>query len=258
MAKQYLFFLLFVSAFFYGQNDITITGKITSNASDVNGITIINLTTKEATISTIGGDFSIKVNENDTLFFSAIHLEKKKYTITKQDITSKNLNVYLKESIVNLQDIVVTKYPKINAEDLGIIPRGQKTYTPAEAKLAAAGEDFKWYSPLLIPLGGMSFDGLLNDITGRKKALKLAVLIERKQMAQEKILDYFDKESIIKLFKIPEENVEGFLFYVVENQDVINSLSNKNKTELTFVLSQVSVEFLKTIEPTTDTIMEEN
>ncbi len=241
-------FLFFISSQLFAQNEIIIQGKITADTDDLFGINVINMTTEIGVASNADGTFSIKVKENDTLFFSAIHIEQKKYKITTKDFETKYIEVNLKKSTEKLQEIVVVEYPNINAEDLGIIPRGQKTYTPAEKKLISAGEDFKWYSPLLIPFGGMSFEGLLNDLTGRKKALKDGVVVERKQIAQEKILEYFDKETIQKTFNIPADYVDGFLFYLVENQQVINTIGNKNKTELTFVISQVSLAYLKMID----------
>ena len=106
---------------------------------------------------------------------------------------------------------------------LGIVPANQRTYTPAERKLAAAG-DFKWYSPLLIPLGGMSVDGLINSISGRTSMLKKELVVERKEMLQTKTSDYFDRKYFVETLNIPDEYVDGFLFYIVENEKDMEEL----------------------------------
>jgi hypothetical protein len=54
----------------------------------------------------------------------------------------------------------------ITAESLGIIPYGQKKYTPAERKLYTA-------------TSGGGIDGLLNTISGRKAMLKKKSLSKR-------------------------------------------------------------------------------
>ena len=124
------------------------------------------------------------------------------------------------------------------------MPANQKTYTPAERKLAAA-EEFKWYSPLLIPLGGMSVDGLLNSISGRTSMLKKELVVERKEMLQMKTSDYFEKKYFIETLKIPEIYVDGFLFYIAENERFARAMKDKNKTMVSFILSELAVEYLK-------------
>lgn len=146
--------------------------------------------------------------------------------------------------ITELKEIAIINYKNINAVALGIIPANQKSYTPAERKLAAAG-DFKWYSPLLIPLGGMSVDGLINSISGRTTMLKKELVVERKEMLQAETLDYFERKYFVETLKIPDEYVDGFLFYIVEKEKFINAMKDKNKTMASFVLSELAVEYLK-------------
>lgn len=146
--------------------------------------------------------------------------------------------------ITELEEVAIINYKNINAVALGIVPANQRTYTPAERKLAAAG-DFKWYSPLLIPLGGMSVDGLINSISGRTTMLKKELVVERKELLQAKTSDYFERKYFIETLKIPDEYVDGFLFYIVENEKFVNAMKDKNKTMATFVLSELVVEYLK-------------
>ena len=143
-----------------------------------------------------------------------------------------------------LKEVVLTEYPDINAVSLGILQKAPKTYTKAERNLRAAGT-LKWYSPLLIPLGGMSVDGLINQVSGRTNMLKKELIIERKEILQEKTLDYFDNDYLVKTLYIPEEYVDGFIYYVVEDAPFSNAMRDKNKTRATFLLHQLAVEFLE-------------
>jgi hypothetical protein len=162
----------------------------------------------------------------------------------ESDFSNDLLLIKMESLITELEEVAIINYKNINAVALGIVPTNQKTYTPAERKLSAAG-DFKWYSPLLIPLGGMSVDGLINSISGRTSMLKKELVVEKKEMLQLKTTDYFERSYFTKTLKIPEIHVDGFLFYIVENERYVRAMKDKNKTMATFLLSGLAVEYLK-------------
>lgn len=243
MVKKILLLTLFFPFLIWSQNDSLIKGRIISEISDLEGVHIINLTKISGTVSDKEGYFLIKAKVSDTLMFSALFLERKKYVITPEDITNKLILVPITPSTEYLKEVVITEYPNINAEALGIVSKGQKTYTPAERKLAAAGE-FKWYSPLLIPFGGMGIDGLINQISGRKAMLKKELLVEKKEMLQKNTLEYFDEDYFVKTLHIPEDYVDGFVYYIADDVPFSNAMKIKNKTQATFRLNQLAVEFL--------------
>ena len=244
MHKKLLLLILLLPFLIFAQNDSIIKGKIVSELKNLEGVHIINITNIAGTVSDAEGYFSIKGKVSDTLLFSAIFLEKKKHIITKEEISQKLILIPIAPSTEFLKEVVLTDYPNINAVSLGILQKAPKSYTKAERRLKAAGQ-FKWYSPLLIPLGGMSVDGLINEITGRTDVLQQELIIERKEILQEKTLDYFDKDYLIKTLNIPEEYVDGFVFYVVEDVSYTNAMKAQNKTQATFLLHQLAIEFLE-------------
>lgn len=81
---------------------------------------------------------------------------------------------------LELQEVVVNENTAITAENLGIIPKGQKKYTQAERQLATAG-DFKPIMLLGLLGGSMQLDPLINKINGRTKRLKANVEIEKEK-----------------------------------------------------------------------------
>ena len=52
----------------------------------------------------------------------------------------------------------------------------------------------------------------------------------------------------MNVLKIPEDYVDGFLFYVIENERFVKAMKDKNKTMATFILSELAVEYLKVSE----------
>lgn len=226
------------------QNDSIVNGKVVSESSLLEGIHVINLSKQNGAVTDSRGYFKIKAKVSDTLQFSAINLKATRYVLKENDFSNDLVLIKMESLITELKEIAIINYKNINAVALGIIPANQKSYTPAERKLAAAG-DFKWYSPLLIPLGGMSVDGLINSISGRTTMLKKELVVERKEMLQAETLDYFERKYFVETLKIPDEYVDGFLFYIVEKEKFVNAMKDKNKTMASFVLSELAVEYLK-------------
>lgn len=241
MIKKILFILFPFVVF--SQNDSIIKGKIAVVTNELQGINVININKNTGTVTDVNGSFSIKSSVNDTLMFSAINLEGKKIIIKKADF-KEGVFVKLNPAFQNLDEIVLTEYPNINAVALGIVSPNIKRYTPAERALNAAGDDFKWYSPLLIPLGGMSVDGLLNDISGRKSALKKNVILEKKDILRNKIMDMYERDYFLNNLHIPEIYIDGFLYYIVEDAAFSEAIKNKNNTLASFLLTDLSTQFL--------------
>ncbi|MCD8518998.1 MAG: carboxypeptidase-like regulatory domain-containing protein [Flavobacterium sp.] len=160
------------------------------------GIHVINLSKRNGAVTDSRGYFQIKAKVSDTLQFSAVNLKATRHVLKASDFSNDLLLIKMESLITELEEVAIINYKNINAVALGIVPANQKTYTPAERKLAAAG-DFKWYSPLLIPLGGMSVDGLINSISGRTAMLKKELVVERKRIIASQNLRIILKENIL-------------------------------------------------------------
>jgi len=235
-----LIFLLAFCAF--SQNKTTINGKIVSDATDIEGVLIKNISTNQEAYSQRGGYFSITGTQNDTLMFSAFNLKATMHIIKAKDFSENLIFISMPLSRTELKELAIIDYKSINAVSLGIVPANQKTYTPAERKLQAAGQ-FKWYSPLLIPVGGMSVDGLINAISGRTNRLKKEVEVEKKELLQVKLANKYDVNYITNTLKIPENYAEGFIFYASDNQQFAEAMRVKNYTMATFILSELATKY---------------
>lgn len=227
--------------FTLAQNDSIVKGKIIVETNDNDGVTIINLANKNSTISENGGYFKIKAKVNDTIMFSAIHLEARKIVITKKDFGPNLLFIKLKIHTKHIKEIMITNGDGINAESLGLVKKGQKQYTPAERRLKTASAlDGQWGLNT-----AFSIDPLFNWLSGRTKQLKKELEVERKEFLQEKIINNFERDYIIQILKIPDEYVDGYIFYIVEDQTLIDALKAKNKTMVSFRLSYLATDYLK-------------
>lgn len=233
------------------QETFILKGKVVSQSNNLEGIHIINITEDKGVTSERGGYFEINVSENDTIIFSAIHLKGYMYIVTNEDIRKELLFIPMESLVNELDEITLTEYKSITTESLGIVPKGMKKYSPAERKLAAA-EEFKWYSPLLIPVGGMSVDGLINGISGRTKQLKKELEVERKEIVLENVEADYSKEFLKERLKIPDENTDGFYYYIIEQPQFIRVYKSKNKTMTEFVLNELATRYLELLKNNKD------
>ena len=133
-ALQILFLLLLAQVGF-GQNVTSkqITGQIFEQSTNVEGVNIINNTTQVTAVSDVSGTFSIVAKEGDVLVFSAVNLDPVKRRITIEDLNAASIVIKMSAKEVELKEVIINENANITAENLGIIPYGQKnTRQPRE------------------------------------------------------------------------------------------------------------------------------
>ena len=242
-----LIFVLFLTTV-YAQDGATyqIKGKVNADISDLEGINVENVESEKTTVTDKQGYFYINARVGETLVLSSVQLKKVYRIINESDLDKELIYVLMNSKTVELKEVVIEK-SEINASSIGIVSKDQKTYTPAERKVRTA-EELHWYSPLLIPVGGMSVDGMINSISGRTEMLKKEVVVEKNEKALAKLEYLFEENYFIEKLKIPQEFVNGFQYYAVENVDLQNALKAKNKTLIKFIMINLSKEYLQTIQ----------
>jgi len=133
---------------------ITVKGTVYATA-DVEGVHVINKTLGNATTTNAQGVFTIRVQLNDTLVFSAVQYKLHSVVIDQTIIDSKNMTTFLLENVNQLNEVVVgtiltgdldsdIKNSKaeapINFYDVGIPGYQGKQLTQSERRLKEAGE----------------------------------------------------------------------------------------------------------------------
>ncbi|SHL83215.1 carboxypeptidase-like regulatory domain-containing protein [Flavobacterium xinjiangense] len=239
-----LFVFFFLSQFTFGQNNTgkEIRGKITVEAVAVEGINVLNSTNQRGTVSDRDGFFSVFVKEGDILVFSAVNLTTLYRRINKQDLILGAIKIQMSSKSIALEEVVVNENSKITAENLGIIPYGQKKYTAAERRLQTAG-DFKPIMLLSILGGSMPLDPLINKINGRTKRLKKLVVLEKKEEYIKLISELYNEEYLTVKLGIPADYVNGFKYFAVDNERFTAILKSNNKTMSSFLIGELAVKY---------------
>ncbi|MBP6181126.1 hypothetical protein [Flavobacterium sp.] len=231
-----LFFILIVSkAFAQEPVPVKLKGKVIADMSDLEGIYVINLKTEKAAITENNGYFSIPAVVGDTLMFSAVQFKGIRIVLTQKHFENDFLLVKMEPIMNQLNEVVVRRgYDSINAVSLGIIPKGQKKYSPAERKYVTAS------SARMNPQG---FDPLLNYFSGRSAMLKKEIEVEKKESYLKQLEKLFDVDHFINKLKIPSEYVKGFEYFAVENTKFTKILDSKNVTTIEFLLGELATKY---------------
>lgn len=218
-------------------------GKIICPTVNTTEIKISNQRSESIVNPEINGNFSMFVKVGDKLLIECYSIEPKEIQLTEEDLNKKLFVVSVNSKIIPLDNVDVKTYKGIDAVSLGILQKPAKKYTPAERKLRTA-ETFHWFSPLLIPFGGMSIDGLINSISGRTNQLKKELEIERNERTIQTLKNQFDETYFTKVYAIPKEQIEAFLYFVADNAELRQALKEKNKIKMEFTFAKLATAFL--------------
>jgi len=222
MPKNSYFFGIFLLAtlFANGQSlvDRQLEGKVYSDDGDVAATHVLNTTTERAAITDSNGYFKITVALYDTIVFSAVQYRRKEIVITESILESTFINVPLEPALTELDEVVVMPYnltgdmtrdadrlnsgPLVTASTLGLPNAYVKPLTKAERQLHAATAN---------PY--MSFDPLINAITGRTKALKKQVKREKAYSRTERVKGFYQDSLIVADLKIPLNKIDDFMYF---------------------------------------------
>lgn len=220
MGSRLLVFFLFYSALVVAQigDSKRLEGRVYSDDGDVAATHVLNLTSQRATITDEYGYFAIAVKLFDTLEFSAVQYKKKIVVVSSAIFESKLISVGLEDALTELDEVTVTPYnlsgnlltdlttldldPIVTASTLGLPNAYVKIPTKAERELKAATGN---------PI--MSFDPLINAISGRTKVLKKRVELNKLYDRTERVRAFYADSVYVKQLSIPKDKIDDFLYY---------------------------------------------
>ena len=228
------FFLLFFQVVL---SQKLLAGRVMVDGNFIENINVANISSNKSVSTDPEGAFTIPVYVGDVLVFSSVNLETKRKVIVAEDLTEAFIIVKMSASIIPLKEVKVNENTSISAENLGIIPQGQKKYSPAERRLheATTGSG-------LVPL-----NPILNAISGRTTMLKKEVVVEKKERLLLRLDGWFEEEYYTNSLKIPQEYIKGFHYYLIEDNDFVGALKAKNKTLTKFLMSKLALNYKETI-----------
>lgn len=238
--KNNFLVLVLVINFANAQTSKLLSGKIVVKDGNRNGVLVLNLVTEKEAISDFNGNFKIEAKVDDLLVFQNSNLEYLRKSIDETDFENEFIIVEMTKKNIQLDEIKIFNYSRMNAVSMGILSAPAKIYTPAQRKLKTATSLDPYFNAGSMAGFGMSLDPFFNAITGRTKMLKKFVAIESVQLRVQRLEQWFSDDYLINVLKINEKLLKGFLFYASEDARVIAGLRNKNQFLTSFALIDVA------------------
>lgn len=206
-------------------------GIILVDSTLVEGVNVVNETSQQSISSDRNGNFILFLKEDDVLVFSAVNLVTLRKKIILADLGKAVLKIQLQKNNILLKEVVIQEDSHITAENLGIIPYGQKKYTVAERRLYSAR------SGLL--------DRPLNWISGRTARLKKEVAVSEKEQLMAKLEYLFEENFYTETLKIPKDYIRDFQLFCIENDYFVISVKAKNKVLSKFYILSLAKDYNK-------------
>jgi len=233
--------LLLITATAFCQERKPLQGKVISDGNGVRDVFVINKATGIETKTDVSGGFNILSKVGDMLVVYSPRVTIREFAVSEKSFAEVPYVIEVEASSVELEEVVVDG--TITAEKLGIVPKNQKQYTPAERKLYTAG-DFKPIMLLGLLGGAMPLDPLINAINGRTKQMKKLVAQEKREKLLEKLHNICTTNEITNDLKIPEEHIDGFLYFVIEDKEVTAFMDAKNESLAKFRITELAQKYV--------------
>lgn len=224
---------------------IKLKGKVISDLSVLEGIFVTNLKINQTSASDKEGNFLILAKVGDTLVFNEGQFKEIKIGLSRMDFEREILVVKMTPIVNQLREVIIRN--DINAVSMGIIPKGQKSYTPAERKLFTATDLNASVNMGSMMGGSVSADPLLNWISGRTKMLKKELAVEKKESYLRQLENMFTTDYFVYKLKIPAEYIKGFQYYSIENEQFVTVLKSKNVTMTSFLIQELALKYKEII-----------
>lgn len=204
-----LILVIFATQFTVSQSDTAqrIQGVVLYKNTPVPNENVINVDTEIATATDAEGEFAIAVNKGDKLAFTAMNYELKTVEITDEIIQNRRLVVEVNEKVTELDEVIVT-------------PEDRERY------IQLKNEEFKSFSyekdastqttNYAIPVSQRGMQYGLNFVNIYKALFKSNSKKDSGKpiLPSQVMRQLYDDEFFVVDLKIPQNQIDAFLFYV--------------------------------------------
>lgn len=226
--KALFFFLATQCILGQTKEEKIIQGRILASSGIYTEIEVVNLNSEKSVRVDENGTFKIEAKAADVLFFASKSFEAYRKVIQTNDFCEDFISIEMIPKGIELDEVIINQYATINARNLGIIPKNQKSYTVAERRLNANS-------------GGIG--GLINMLSGRKEMLKKELEVEKKEINLAKLKRLFTRDFYQKSFHIAADKINTFQYYCIENKSFAQLLATNNRAQMLIAMLQLASTF---------------
>jgi hypothetical protein len=221
-------------------------GKVT-NEKDVEGIHILNTTSRFNAITNENGNFLIRVKKEDTLVFSSVSYVPEKLIVSEEVYEKAVLTIRLSELVNELDEVIlgpnlsgniatdiqnIKTEKELNFDDVGIPGfkgKGKEKIVP----VAMA------FFPLNVNL-----EAIYKHWTGYYRKLKIKREWEGQNNSVALIIHQYPEEFFEEAYGIPENRVYDFVLFCIETSTLQDNFKKENFSEVLNIFKIKSVEYV--------------
>lgn len=252
---SFLFCTLLFSVFSFSQ-EVELSGTVYAN-SDIEGIHIINRTSQRFATTNNKGEFTISAKFNDTILVSSVRYKQKLLLVSRTNISTRSLKIYLDEHVNELDKVVVGKVltgaldsdienegeeRPMDFYDVGIPGFVGKRKTQKERKLYEADHGKFYAFPFTL-----NTNKILNALSGRTKRLKEHVRLEKNN-----VLVYRVRAKVGDMFfnthSLDEDRRMDFFFFCSDDPDFVLRCQGKSDIEIYEFLDEKYIDYVANIQ----------
>lgn len=215
IGKIFGLIILILTSYYSSAQQILIEGKIIASQNvEIEGLNIINLSTRTGVITDQNGHFQIPVSLNDSISISAVHIQETFAVIKEEQLESKKLLIDISEK-ENLLNVVRIRKPLSGylSSDVKSIPI-KEIFTATSVGLPNADlPPLPKSVRMLYTASSGPVDLLINTLNGERKRLKKRIELEKNSRLTENLLEKFPMTFFVDVLKIPQFKVYSFLFF---------------------------------------------
>ncbi|WP_188652883.1 carboxypeptidase-like regulatory domain-containing protein [Yeosuana aromativorans] len=236
---------------------VAVKGVILTTNTDIEGITVFNTSSNKGTVTNNKGEFNIAVALNDRIEVSALQFEPVVITIDDTVISSKELKIFLREHINNLdavlltfglsgyllQDIKNIKPPPSIDMDFGNMDAYMLSVDNAvdnqviEDALNSVVNKNQLYN-------GVNFVEIFKLFSKHKKRAKNDDALQY-ELEQKELIDVYSQKYISERFHVPQDSVGAFVEFLKSNGMTQELLKPEHEMQLIEFVTEQSKLFLK-------------
>ncbi|GGG28404.1 hypothetical protein GCM10011344_31440 [Dokdonia pacifica] len=262
MYKVLFLFLLFIGTTVFSQETILLKGNVLNDTIEKASLNVVNLNLRKGAITNEAGVFEIPVRLHDTIHISAVQYESREFIVTQKIYNEKEVSLYLVPKINELDEIQLSnRLLSGNLEE-----DASSSSLKKQLALVKDMSDKGLLQDIKVPTkearrlhtattgingkGGIGITGfivplplIINGISGKTKRLKKHIAVVAYQEQIEGALNRFPDSILIAYLKIPEEQLEDFVFYALKDEKKLKTINVDNPILFLDYLYEKSIKY---------------
>lgn len=238
-----VFLTCFFSTFAFCQQRVPFVGRFIYVGESDEYVVVENRATHQRNVVNSKGIFTIIGQVGDTLRFTNITDKSLNHVLNDTDEIRGEVLIPIEGKVKNkvegkvLDEIFINKF---DAKRIGLDFSNLKRYTPIEKRIYSASKVYSLENPLAV-----SVDGIINSLNGKHKMLKKALVYETNASNSEKLFALLSVDVLKAKFAIGEEYVDGFLYFLADDTEIISILGEAQVSilKLNFRVTELALVF---------------